>query len=183
MTWSVASTNYNQLASGLLPLTKLNLRINFPDDDVLILSKIKGAISAFERYSGWRVFPATINWRPVESGTTATSSYQCPTQPVSAFTLHSGAVDLSAGYELRSAAATDPVWLANIAGQPFPADALSVLTVGYATADQLAPEIENCVLQLAATAYEYRETVALGGPEFVPGWMNDIIAGIWIPRA
>jgi uncharacterized phiE125 gp8 family phage protein len=182
MSWSVASVDYRRLSSDLLPLVKQHLRVSFPDDDAIITSCIRRAISLVERKSGWRIFPAEINWSPVETANSSLPSYQCPVQPVSAFTLHSGAVDLSAEYELRSAAVTDPVWLANKAGQPFPADALSKLTVGYATAPSMVPEIEDGVLRIAGTLYEYRETVGVGGLDFIPGFMDDMISGLWIPR-
>jgi hypothetical protein len=34
-----------------------------------------------------------------------------------------------------------------------------------------------------ATLYEHRESVSVLSPDQMPFWLNDMLGGLWIPRA
>jgi uncharacterized phiE125 gp8 family phage protein len=183
MTWTVAAIDYQVLPSAMLTLAKQHMRIDFVDDDALVASCLRRGISLLERYSGLSVFPARIDWQPFAADAVPVAAYQCPLQPVAGFSVTADGTDVSSQYELRLTSPISPVWLANKANEPFPAGTRTELRVGWADINTLPPAIEDGILRLSATLYEYRETVTNFSLDPVPQWANDLLVGMWIPRA
>lgn len=181
MSYQISAIDYETLAGSLLAIAKSHMRVDFDTDDEYIKVCITRAIDLFERFSGWRVFPATVVWTPEIAATGL--AYMSPLQPVTSFVVKDGAgVDISAAYSLRSASPTDPVFIANTGGLPFPSGAVITLVVGFATKATLPPAALDAILRISATLYEFRESV-VSSVDQMPGWMNDLLSGTWIPRA
>jgi uncharacterized phiE125 gp8 family phage protein len=180
MSYSVVP-DYATLPAALLPLTKDHLRVTFDDDDTVITEYLAQAIGLCEQIWDLAVFGTEVDWQPDLS--TGASRYQCPLQPVSAFTVMAAAVDVSSEYALEMASLTEPVWLVHSDGTDFATDAEITLTAGYADIASMPPPMRAGILRVAATLYEHRESVSVIGPEQMPFWMNDLIGGLWVPRA
>lgn len=175
-----ATPDWTTLPAALLTLAKDHLRVTFPDDDTVITEYLAQSIGLLEQFWGLSIFSAAVAWLPEPAGL---SRYQCPVQPVSAFTVTAGGTDQSADYRLEQAALTGPIWLTRIDGTAFPDDAAVTLTAGYATAAELMPPMRAGILRVAGTLYEHRESVSVIRPEQMPFWMNDLLGGLWVPRA
>jgi uncharacterized phiE125 gp8 family phage protein len=173
--------DYNTLPAALLPVCKAHLRIDFTDDDASITEYLAQSIGLCEHVWDLAVFGAEVDWSP--DLTTGASSYQCPVQPVSSFTVMADAVDVSAEYALEMASLTEPVWLVHSDGTAFAADAEITLTAGYADIATMPPPMRAGIVRVAATLYEHRESVSVIGPEQMPSWWNDLLGGRWVPRA
>jgi uncharacterized phiE125 gp8 family phage protein len=173
--------DYVTLPAALLPVAKAHLRVDFTDDDASITEYLAQSIGLCEQVWDLAVFSAEVDWSPDLS--TGASRYQCPVQPVSAFTVLADAVDVSADYVLESASLTEPVWLARSDGTAFAADAEITLTAGYADIATMPPPMRAGILRIAATLYEHRESVSVLGPDQMPLWLNDMLGGLWVPRA
>jgi hypothetical protein len=178
---SITSIDRTTLPEALLPLAKAHMRVTFTDDDEVITKYLQFAISYFEQFSGWRVFGADVAWSPVNS--TTASRYQCPVQPVSDFTVMSAAVDVSSQYALEMGDPAAPVFLVHSDGTPFPSDAAVALVAGYEDPDDIEPNALGNILRIASTLYEHRESTTTLSVDQMPSWANDMISGLWIPRA
>jgi uncharacterized phiE125 gp8 family phage protein len=174
-----ATEDWTTLPAALLPVVKEHLRLDFDDDDATLTRYIQWAIAYCQEHTGLQIFEADVAWTPGD----AASRYQCPAQPVSAFGVISATVDVSADYALQSGALTAPVWLVHSDGTPFAADAEVTLVAGYADADLIPPALYGNILRIAATLYENRESISAISLDQVPSWMNDMITGLWVPRA
>jgi uncharacterized phiE125 gp8 family phage protein len=175
------TADWTTLPTALLPLAKQHMRVDFSDDDTVITEYLKWAISYFEKISGWQVFGAAVDWLPDLE--TDASRYQCPVQPVASFTVMSGAVDVSAEYELEKASLVEPVWLARKDGTAFHDDAEITLTAGYTDITKIEPSALAGILRVAGTLYEHRESITTLSLDQMPFWLNDLLGGHWIPRA
>jgi hypothetical protein len=180
MSWN-PTVDYTALPLALLPLVKLHCRVDFPDDDEIIKTHTAIAIDYCANFWSFQIFGAEGAWSPDLS--TGASRYQCPVKPVSDFTISSGGVDVKAEYQLESGAITEPVWLVKKDGTAFPADALITLTAGYAEATGMPPAMLGGILRTAALVYEHRESVTAYSLDSVPYWLNDMLGGLWTPRA
>lgn len=181
MSWSATSIDRTALPEELLPLVKSQCRVTFVDDDELITLHTAIAIAYCEKFWGLQIFGGEVSWSPDLS--TGASRYQCPVQPVSDFTITSGGTDVKADYRLEGAALTEPVWLARIDGTAFHADAVIGLTTGYAELAEVDPAAIGGILRVSASLYENRESVAAYSLDQVPFWLNDMMGGLWVPRA
>ena len=173
--------DWTTLPAALLPLAKQHMVVTFPDDDIVITEYLQWAIGYCEQFFGWQIFSAAVAWTPPALGTVA--RYQCPVQPVSAFTVMSGAVDVSNEYALEQSSPMQSPWLVKKDGEPFPADAAITLTTGYAAAESIPPPARANILRIAGTLYEHRESISAIDLEQMPFWLNDMLGGLWIPRA
>lgn len=180
MTWTVTSVDYTTLPAALLPMAKKHCRVDFTDDDEYIQGCLARSIALLEQKWGLRVFAAETDWQPEVTGA---AELPCPVWPVSDFEVMSGPTDISADFNLRYSSLTAPWWLVHSDGTPFPADCDVALTAGYADPDTMPPNMLDAILRLAATLYEYRETVAASSLDTMPGWLDDMIVGLWVPRA
>lgn len=179
--YQIKTIDREVLPAAMLDLAKQHMRVTFDTDDEYIKNCLWRAIDEFERITGQRVFAAVLDWWP--DITAAGWAYRTPLQPVSAFTFESPpGTDLKADYELRYTDIAAPFYLASIAEEPWPADAVITLTAGYADFDKMEPGIVDCVLRMAAMLYEYRETVSALSLSHVPGWPNALLTAYWLPR-
>lgn len=176
-----ALPDYVTLPAALLTAAKAHLRVDFTDDDASITEYLAQAIGLCEQFWDLSVFSVEVDWQPDTS--TGASRYQCPLQPVSAFTIVADAVDVSSEYALETASLTEPVWLVHSDGTAFAADAEVTLTAGYADIATMPPPMRAGILRVAAMLYEHRESVSVIGPEQMPFWLNDLMGGLWRPRA
>jgi hypothetical protein len=175
-----ATEDYTTLPAALLPFAKQHMRVDFTDDDVAIAKYIGWAIDYCQTFWDLQVFGATVAWLPTVNGA---SRYQCPVSPVSSFIVMSDAIDVSTEYALEATAITAPVWLVHSDGTPFHSDAVVTLTTGYANAASLPPKMEADIMRVAATLYENRESIAAISLDQIPFWLNDMMGGLWVPRA
>ena len=172
--------DWTTLPAAMLNMTKQHLRVDFPDDDTVITDQLAQSIGLCENFWGLSIFSAAVDWTPEPTGQ---SRYQCPVQPVSAFTVTAGGSNVSTDYELQQTSLTGPVFLARSDGSAFPDDAEVTLTAGYAVPAALPPPMRAGILRVAGMLYEHRESVSVIGPEQMPFWLNDMLGGLWIPRA
>ncbi len=182
MGYNVTATDYDALPAEMLPFAKQHMRVDFTDDDATITRYLRWAIGQAEQVIDCRVNPVDVAWTPpLESGL---SRYQFPLQPVLSFVVKAAdGTDISAGFEIVGGSFTDPVWLSHSDGTPFPADCTITFKAGVATSDDLMPNIEASVYRIAATLYENRESISTLSLEAMPGWLNDLLVGTWLPRA
>jgi hypothetical protein len=178
MTHTLAE-NRDTLPTALLPLMKQHLRVVIDDEDELITEYLRIVIDYHQHVLGQQIFNGTVSWMPGDSA----ARYQCPVQPVSAFTVVVDSVTVTSEYTLEQASAVEPVWLVHSDGTNFPADAAVSLNVGFADADDLPPAEKGNILRDGATLYEHRESVTSLDLERMPLWLNDALGGLWIPRA
>lgn len=181
MSWNATSIDRAALPEELLPIVKSHLRVDFDDDDALITLHTAMAISYLEKVWDLRIFSSVVSWSPALS--TGASRYQCPVQPVSDFTITSGGLDVKAGYRLEGGELTEPVWLVRADGLAFHSDALITLSTGYAEVADADPAAMGGILRVAASLYEHRESISSYPVDQIPYWLNDIMSGLWVPRA
>ena len=65
----------------------------------------------------------------------------------------------------------------------FPAGVTFSLTAGYADLASLDPAMRGNILRMAATMYEHRESITTESVDQMPSWLNDMMGGLWVPRA
>lgn len=165
----------------LLPLAKAQVRVNFADDDAILTQYIGNAIEIFEFVSGQRINKTEAVWKPVI--VSQAISYACPVQPVKTFeVLDADLVDVSLQYVILRGTAVQPQYLTRRDRTPIPVGTMAALTAGYVMLAEIPPGTIGAVLRVTATLYENRETVTTP-INYVPGWLNDLIVGNWIPRA
>ena len=93
-----------------------------------------------------------------------------PLEPVSTFTVMSGATDVSAEYALQRAEPVAPVWLVHLDGTAFPSDSAVSLVAGYVAPATIEPNALGNILRIASTLYEHRESVSSLSLDQVPFW-------------
>lgn len=181
MSYSITAIDRTTLPAALLPIAKEHMRVDFTDDDASITRYIQWAISYLEIFWGQRIFSASVDWLPPIDA--YSSRYQIPVQPVASFIVMSEAVDVSAEYALEMNGMISPVWLVHSDGTPFPDDAAVSLTAGFTDPDEIEPAALGGILRVGASLYEYRESISSISLDQIPFWMNDVLGGLWIPRA
>ena len=179
-THRITAVDRNALPEEMLDLVKMHCRVDFSDDDAYLVNCTGRAISIFERVSGWLVNATTVKWSPVITATD--SQYKTPVQPVASFKAFDATlVDISPLFELQYSSLEGPHYLATISGAPWAAGVTVDLTAGY-DLETMPFEVQDGVLRVAATLYEMRETIDAANMQLVPGWANEMLTGIWIPR-
>jgi uncharacterized phiE125 gp8 family phage protein len=178
--WQITDIDYTTLPEALRPAMKEHLRIEFPDDDASIRTYLANAIGYLEGFTDLRLFGTRVVWTP----TTGQAEAQFPIWPVSAFTVATDADgEVTANYALRWTSLTTPWWLAKKDGTAIEAGTTVNFTAGYADPGKIGPALLGNVLRIAATLYENRESVSMLSPDQMPLWLNDMLGGLWIPRA
>jgi hypothetical protein len=167
------------LPTALLPLAKTHMRVDFTDDDADITDKLAQAIGYAQYFWELQVFGATVAFTP-DGGACC---YQCPVRPVSAFTAADAVGDVTAEYQLRSTSLTAPVFLERVDAAAFPAGVTFSLATGYSDPADMHPAMRGNILRVAATLYENRESISAISLDQVPFWLNDMMGGLWVPRA
>lgn len=167
------------LPTALLPLAKSHLRVDGTYDDLYITDAIKRAINWFERVTNVSVNKVTWTWTP-DGRNFCNGQASVPVSPVNSFTVDAGG-DVSADYDITTMS-THGIGIYALVGEF--ADGMSVaIPSGYADADELDPGITDAVLRYTAHLYENREILVPGVDAQTPGWMTDVIATYWMPRA
>lgn len=183
--YAITGVDYTALPDAMLAIAKQHMRVDFPDDDEIIKRYLASAIAHVELVAGWRIFGTAVAWFPTLSATAY--SYQTPVQPCSAFTVMltdpPPDTDISADFVLVADSPILPTWLMHKDKSPFPSPIAMTLTAGYADPDALPPNVSDVILRIASALYENRESVTQPSLAQMPFWMNDLIVGIWIPRA
>jgi hypothetical protein len=173
-----ATEDWSTLPAALLPIAKQHLRVEGTDEDALITQYLGIVIAYLQAFWELQVIPAEGIWLPAD---VSSSRLQCPAQPVSAFTVTSDAVDVTSEYALKTVGTA--TWLVHSDGTPFPADAEVTLTVGYADVAAMDPKITGNILRKTAELYEHRESITTETLVQMPSWLNDMMSGLWVPRA
>lgn len=180
MSYSVADPDYAALPQALLETARQHLRVTFYDDDDQILKCLKWAISYIENFTDLRVFSTAVEWLPEH---TDSSKIQCPVQPVSAFVATLASVTVSDQYHLERTSTAGAVWFVRNDGTAIADNLKIALTAGYATAAKLPPALEGNILRVTGTLYENRESITTVSLDQIPFWLNDMLSGLWVPRA
>jgi uncharacterized phiE125 gp8 family phage protein len=177
------SIDRKTLSNGLLPSLKAHSRITFDEDDTVATKKIAMAIDRFEKINELAVCRATWTWTP-ETAASEVEPYGwlIPVRHVSAFTAGDTTGDISSQFVLGGVASPDnagPQYLSTTSSYSSPLSL--VLTVGYEDVADLPPGIEDVILRLAATLYEYREMDRIPGVDG-GALSNSFVSGYWTPR-
>lgn len=188
MTYSIGPANYSALASDMLPDFKKHARIDFDDDDVVATKYLKWATALVEQVFDFRLAPATVDWTPEPvPGTlapTMASQYPFPVGPPSVLSVaDADGNDITPNYSIRTTSLVEPYWLFTKDGTAVPLGAVATYVAGYDDVDELNPNIEAAIYRVAAHLYENRESIGAINLETVPQWLNDLLVGLWIPRA
>lgn len=178
MSYTVGDVDYETLPAAMLDLVRQHMRVAFNDDDETIAEYLRWSISYAEESTGLKVFDSRVDWYPEVNASRA----QCPMQPVSAFAATVEGVDVSSQYRLERTALTAPTWFVRTSGDAIAAGILVALTVGYADQAKIPPGLKGNIIRTASTLYEFRESVTSFSLEEIPGWCNDILTGLWVPR-
>jgi uncharacterized phiE125 gp8 family phage protein len=190
MSWTVETVDRTSLATALLPLVKGHCRVDFDDDDTLITTYTKIAIGQLEQVWGFTVFGVEGIWKPValtnaDAAMAELDRRATPVQPVSDFeAIDDDGNDITADFQLINATSiSTPTYLATKDGSPFPDGTIVSLSGGFEDADDMPPEALGAVLQVTARLYEYRESSVSFSINQMPMWLNDLLVGLWQPRA
>jgi uncharacterized phiE125 gp8 family phage protein len=169
------------LPADLLALTKSHLRIEGTYDDAYLTNAIARAISWFERVTQISVNPVTWTWSPA-AGDFCDGGAAVPVSPVGTFAVKdAAAVDISGDYLIETMS-THGIGLYVLMGDHLDGMAVTIGS-GYATSDELDPGITDALLRYTAHLYENREILVPGSEAQSPGWMTEVIATYWMPRA
>jgi uncharacterized phiE125 gp8 family phage protein len=181
MSISASGLDRQALPEALLSLAKSHLRVDGTYDDVYLTSTIARAISWFERVTQISVNPVTWTWTPAATDF-CNGGAAVPVSPVQSFTVLDGAAgDMSGNYAMETVS-THGIGLYYLIGDH--AEAMSVAIVsGYETAGALDPGITDALLRYTSHLYDNREILVPGSEAQSPGWMTDVIATYWMPRA
>src|SRR5262245_46080161 len=171
-------TNYAAFADAMLAGFKAHARIDFPDDDDTVKRYCRWALAYIENELGFSIAGGPVNWTP--ETVAGTSAYQTPVTPVSSFTVTTAGADTSAEYQLTYPDKMQPPWLGRKDGGDWPADTATVLQAGFATPDDMPPNVEASVYRMAATLYENRESLTSLNMDVTPLWLRDLLSGAWI---
>jgi uncharacterized phiE125 gp8 family phage protein len=188
MSHIVTSIDYATLAAALLPAAKAHLRVDFDDDDQSIESYLAWAMGMVEAATEQAIGAATVDWAPQATSdginTTMLASYPFPMQPVAAFTVKDSlGVDVTTQYQKLMTSLTLPPLLQRIDGAVFPVGTAVAFKAGTTDPGKLQPNIEAAIFRVMAMLYENRESISSISVEEMPLWMNDLLAGTWLPRA
>lgn len=167
------------LPAALLPLAKSHLRVDGTYDDAYITDAIKRAINWFERVTNISVNKVTWTWSP-DAADFCAGSAAVPVSPVNSFTVDAGG-DVSANYKLETMS-MHGIGLYRLVGAHVTGMKVAMPS-GYADANVLDAGITDAVLRYTAHLYENREILVMGTEAQTPGWMTDVIATYWMPRA
>src|SRR5262245_32876482 len=195
----ISSVDYDTLPAAMMPAFKRWNRVDFCDDDELIIEVLQQAIEQFERNSEITVFKSTIilepedaDWRdgilplrvtPVNTLAVTQFDEAVPHSDLTWLGDNSGyraAVAASAtnGFQLF-AKGIHGVRLYYLAGSSTTGVSITIES-GYESTT-LKPEIRGTVMQIAAHLYEYREILMPNNRDESPMWLRDIMAGFWLP--
>lgn len=185
MLWSVTAIDRTTLPTALLPMVKSHCRVDFTDDDTILTTYISIAIGQLENVWDLAVFGVDGKWQPTITDDLALPIYETPVQPAKTFTAKDGAdADVSANYELiNTVTYSEPSYFRSLDGTPIAADIKVALKGGYAAATDMPPEMLGAILQVSARLYEFRESSVSFSVNQMPMWMNDLLVGLWQPRA
>jgi uncharacterized phiE125 gp8 family phage protein len=168
------------LPDALLDLAKAHMRVSTTDDDALIKSKLKGAISWFERITNVTVNPVTYAWTP-DAANFYNGMAAIPQSPVAAdFTVAAATGDVTANYAVTTAS-THGIGLFALTGA-WTDGLVMTFKSGFADDTVLDPGILDAVLRYTSHLYEHREILVPGAQVATPGWMTDVISTYWMPR-
>lgn len=183
--YSITAVDYTALPAALLNIAKQHMRVDFTDDDDIIKRYLASAIAHVELVSGWRIFGTTVSWFPTLNATAY--AYRTPLAPVASFTVMldepAPPTDISNQFAIITDTPVTPSWLSKKDKTAFPTPLTMTLVLGYSDATKLPPNMSDVILRIAASLYENREAVSQPSLTEVPFWMNDLIVGLWIPRA
>lgn len=172
--------NLATLPQNLLVLAKSHLRIDGIYDDAYVTDALKRAISWFQRVTGVSVNPITWTWTP-DADSFCDGAATVPVSPVTDFGVTANSSDITDSYDLTTLS-THGVGLFQLKGS-FATGMVVDITSGYADANALDPGITDALLRYTAHLYENREILVPGTDAQTPGWMLDVIATYWMPRA
>lgn len=185
MYWNVTAIDRATLPAALLTTVKAHCRVDFPDDDEILKTYTAISIAQLENVWDLAVFGVTGDWQPTPDAVTGQFAYETPVQPADTFVAKDGdGTDVSTEYTLlhRFNFEMSTVFMKKDQ-TPIESDIVVTLKGGYTAVADLPPEMTGAILQVTARLYEYRESTASFSVQQMPMWMNDIMVGLWRPRA
>lgn len=186
MSYQITNPTYTPIATAMLPTFKQHARIDFDDDDLLITKHLIWSCSIVEAVVGFRVAGATVTWLPetTDAFGSMASSYPFPVLPVGTWTVaDKDGVDITNQFQLVQSAITDPAFLQTKDGSAFPVGVVVTYLTGFTDGAGMPPNLESAIYRVAAHIYENRESITSISLETVPLWLNDLLVGLWVPRA
>lgn len=187
MSWQVTSIDRAALPLALLTTVKAHCRVDFAEDDAILKTYIAIALGQLEKVWGWQIFGLDGKWTPPGAPTETPNLDRWPTPvlPISSQTaIDEGGANSSALFEIiNKGAVTTDNYIGTVDQSAFPAGHTFTLKAGFATEAEIPPEALGAILQVTARLYEYRENVASFAVNAMPFWLNDMLVGLWQPRA
>lgn len=178
---NIKTKDFTALPAGLLTLAKSHMRVDSTFDDALITSMVARAIDWFERVTGVSVFATDYEWTP-DADNFCNNVARVPVSPVAGMTAKDGSnADVSSSFTVTTMS-THGVGIYSLNGA-FASGLVVTLKSGYADETKLPPGVLDAVLRMAAHLYDNREILVPGAQMATPGWMLDVIATYWFPRA
>lgn len=179
MNVTVSSEDFTTLPAALLPVVKQYERIDHADDDEVLKFMLADAIAEFQRWSQITVNVCAIVVEPAACDFASASTLRLPVTPITQFAVKDGDGDALTGYRL-SAKGVHGVRIYWLQGPWQEAMAIEIVS-GYAP-DKLPPWIRSPLMMIVGRMYEFREIYIPGAFEMPPHWLNEVTAGLWLPR-
>lgn len=176
----VKETDAAALPTALLTLAKQQMRIDHSFEDAFITSVIARSIDWFERVTNVTVDPTTYEWTP-DAANFCNNVAKITESPVAEMSAKIGADDATASYSVTTMS-THGVGLYQLNGA-FASGLVVTFKSGYADETKLPAGVLDAVLRYATHLYDNREILVPGAQIQTPGWMLDVVATYWMPRA
>lgn len=185
MLWQVTNIDRTTLVAALLPTVKDHCRVTFADDDNIIKTYTSVAVGQLEQVWGFQIFGLDGTWKPELPSLAPLDRLVTPVSPAASFTsVDADGADNTAAFELLNKGMVNATnWLATTDGSDFPAGVVVSLKAGFVAPDEMPPEALGAILQVTSRLYEYRENIQSFSVNLIPMWMNELLVGLWQPRA
>lgn len=187
MSYRVTSIDRATLPAALLPLAKLHARVDYDDDDPLIIDILGRVIDLIERKTGQAIFASAAEWTPDSFDVLTTHGVLVPVQPVAAMTVEDAdGNDVVDQYKLvgnRIQGRAAGLYLARVDGGAIPAGLVITMTLGNAAVTELVPAMVDSVMRFMAHLFANREAINDLLLRAADSWADDLISGSWVPRA
>lgn len=175
------TVDVNAIPQALLLNFKRHEAIAHSDDDPLITELIQDAIGEFQRRMEITIYASQVTVT-AEAADFCNGGLRLPVTPVVLTALTDDAsppADLTASYRLV-AKGLHGVRIFHLVGAA--ASLVASISTGYTPAT-LPPDIRQVLMRMTGHLYENREIYAANQANVPEAWLNEIMAGFWMPRA
>lgn len=188
MSFKTSGVDRATLPAALLPVAKVQCRVDFTDDDALLTDLLARSIDLYERKTGLSIFKRDFAWGPDSFDVVTEDGVLCPVQPLGVLTVKDSTdTDVSADYVLAGNqidGQASGLYLQPVAASGTMPDGLAITAeAGYTDATKIAPGTLDAIMRIVAHLYANRESVSELLLRETDWWMDDLIVGTWVPRA